>query len=150
MNLAVAACDPEDARHLLEAHHGLMTELFEPHENHFLSLEALKGEDVRFWGAGLDGALVGCAALALREGYGEVKSMFVTEPARGQGVADALLAEVEGAAREAGYRLLRLETGDKLTAARRLYARHGFTERDAFGEYQTCGSASVFMEKTIG
>ena len=149
MTIAVAPCDPEEARPLLEAHHALMTALFEPDENHFLSLEALQGPDIRFFGARLDGDLVGCAALALREGYGEVKSMFVDEAVRGKGVADALLAQVEAEARAQGYGLLRLETGDTLAAARKLYTRHGFAERGAFGEYQACGQASVFMEKSI-
>ena len=149
MTAQVAICAPEDARHLLEAHHGLMTALFEPDENHFLTLDSLKSPDVRFFGARLEGEIVGCGALALRDGYGEVKSMFVAEDARGQGVADALLERIEAEARNQGYPLMRLETGDKLAAARKLYARHGFCERGPFGEYKTCGEASVYMEKSI-
>ena len=149
MTAIVASCAPEEARHLLEAHHALMTDLFEPDENHFLSLDALKAPDVRFFGARLGEDLVGCGALALRKEYGEVKSMFVAKTARGQGVAGALLGRIEVEALDEGYSVLRLETGDKLAAARTLYARHGFAERGAFGEYQTCGNASVFMEKSI-
>lgn len=34
-----------------------------------------------------DGAAVGCAAIVLGEGYGEVKRMYVRPQCRGQGVA---------------------------------------------------------------
>lgn len=141
---------PEVARGLLEASHALMHELFEPDSNHMLSLEGLKGDDIRFFVARLGDAVVGCGAVAQRVGYAEVKSMFVSEAARGAGVGLALMARIEEAAADGGNRLLRLETGDLLHAARRLYTRCGFVERGPFGDYQACGGASVFMEKEIG
>ena len=149
MTLVIEAKRPQSARHLLEASHALMNDLFEPDENHLLSLEALEGDEINFFTASLEGEVVGCGALAARDGYGEVKSMFVSKRARGRGVASALLTRIEDRAKELGFALLRLETGDKLAAARRLYQRHGFAQCPAFGAYQACGDASIFMEKRL-
>ena len=148
--IALAQADPEEARALLEASHALMRALFTEEENHFLSLEELRGPTIRFWVAtdGEGGAVLGCGALALKPGYGELKSMFTAEAARGRGVAAAILSRLEQEAQAVGLPLLRLETGDTLTAARRLYARAGFVERGPFGDY-TANSSSIFMEKRL-
>ena len=146
--LVVERGDPEQARHLLEASHALMTSLFPVEANHFLSLEALKQPDIRFFVAHEGDAVPGCAALAVRDGYGELKSMFVDEAARGRGVARALLVRLEEEARRLELPVVRLETGNLLTDARRLYGRHGFSECGPFGEYAH-GPFSVFMEKRI-
>ena len=59
-----------------------------------------------------DGTAVGCGALrALGDGAAEVKPMFVAPSARGLGVARAVLAGLEDAARDRGWTTLRLETG---------------------------------------
>lgn len=135
-------------RALLEASHRLYEELFPPEDNHYLSLEALAGPDVRFWGAfeGTEG--LGCGALALREGYGEIKSMFTAPSARGRGIAQLLLRRLEDNARALGLQKICLETGDVLYDAHRLYARAGFRPCGPFGAYQAAGS-SVFMEKDL-
>ncbi len=145
--------EPGDPRNpailaLLQASHALMQSLFAPEDNHFLSVDALCGPDIRFFSARRGDQIVGCAALALRDGYGEVKSMFVTPKARGTGAADALMRQIEDAARAEELPWLRLETGDTLEAAHRLYRRHGFKTCGAFGGY-TANAASVFMEKPL-
>nr|WP_047772435.1 GNAT family N-acetyltransferase [Wenxinia marina] len=124
----------------------LMRRLFEV--NHFLSLDQLEGPDIRFFTARDGTAVLGTAALALKDGYGEVKSMFVDEAARGRGVAAALLARIEAEAEAARLPWLRLETGDLLEAAQRAYARAGFVVCGPFGDYVVNGS-SVFMEKRL-
>ncbi len=148
--LVIATDDPRapDATALLQASHALMQSLFPAESNHYLSIDALRGPEIRFFTARLDGAAVGCAALALKDGYGEVKSMFVAEAARGTGAGAALLAKLEEVARGAALPLLRLETGDKLHAAHRLYERAGFARRGPFGDYPD-GPHSLFMEKAL-
>ncbi|MBV0910761.1 GNAT family N-acetyltransferase [Anianabacter salinae] len=150
MTLTVGPGDPRDpqATALLRDSHALMQRLFAPEENHFLSLDALAGPDIRFFTARLGDTIVGTGALALRDGYGEVKSMFVADVARGKGAAAALLGAIEAEARALGLPLLRLETGDKLDSAHRLYARHGFAPRGPFGDY-TANATSLFMEKPL-
>ncbi len=150
MTVTVHPGDPRDpaATALLQASQALMQSLYAPEENHFLSVEALSGPTVRFFVAQTRDGIIGCAALAAKDGYGEVKSMFVTEAARGAGAADALMHRLEAEARALGLPFLRLETGNTLHAARGLYARHGFLTCPPFGDY-AANPTSLFMEKRL-
>lgn len=147
--LVIERGDPREARALLEASHAMMMALFNPDSNHFLSLEALAGPEISFFVARLDGRTVGCGALAQRDGYGEIKSMFVDPDVRRAGVAAALMARLEAEAAAQGLDLLRLETGNLLEAAHALYARCGFAVCGPFGDYPA-HPQSVFMEKRLG
>ena len=152
MSLAIRPISPRDprARALLSESHALMNALFPVDENHCLDVEALCAEGITFYGAEEEegGELLGCAALARRDGYGEVKSMFVAPVARGIGVARRLLCHIERAALAEGLPMLRLETGDKLAAAVSLYEESGFTRRPPFGAYEDSPS-SIFYEKPV-
>lgn len=147
--LVVERGDPLEARALLEASHAMMLDLFTPDSNHFLSLDALAAPDIAFFVARAEGRTVGCGALAIRDGYGEIKSMFVDPEARGAGVAAGLMDRLEAEALTLGLPLLRLETGNLLEAAQALYRRHGFAVRGPFGDYSE-HPHSVFMEKRLG
>ena len=149
--IAIGPGDPRaaGAAALLGRSHDLMCALFPPEDNFYLDTDALRGPDVRFYVATRDGKTLGIAALALREGYGEVKAMFVDEAARGLGVGAALLLRIEAEARAQALPCLRLETGNTLPAAIRLYEGHGFVRRGPFGDYPDAGS-SIFMEKPLG
>ena len=133
----------------MQASHALMESLFPPEDNHYLSVDALRVPGISFFVAEDGGAVQGTAALAQKDGYGEVKSMFVAPDARGRGVARALLARIEAEARDLGLPLLRLETGNLLEAAIALYEAQGFRRCGAFGDYAVNGT-SVFMEKSLG
>lgn len=150
MTILISPDDPHDpqATALLQASHALMQDLFSPEDNHFLSIDDLCSAEIRFFTAREGDTMLGCAALANKRDYGEVKSMFVSPDARGKGVAALLLDQVEADARHQGLSNLRLETGDKLEDAHRLYYRHGFTLCDPFGAYEASES-SVFMEKSL-
>lgn len=58
----------------------------------------------------------------------ELVSMQVAPAARGSGVGSALLAAIEGWARDAGVARLRLEVVKSNRSARDLYRRNGFVE----------------------
>ena len=148
--IIVAPTSPKDpeASALLRASHALMQSLFPPEDNFFLDIEELCTDDIRFFTARIDGRIVGTGALALKDGYGEVKSMFVEEAARGKGVADAILRQIEDEARAHDLAVLRLETGTVLYSAHRLYARHGYVTCGPFGAYPEAPS-SIFMEKAL-
>ena len=148
--IIVEESDPRapQAAALLRQSHALMESLFPPEDNFYLDIDALAAEDIRFYTAREGDTVLGTGALALKDGYGEVKSMFVAEAARGRGVADALLRQIEDAAREEGLPALKLETGNVLHAAHRLYERHGFTRCGRFGDYPEAHS-SIFMEKAL-
>lgn len=150
MSVAVRPGDPRspEGRALLGASQALLASLYPPEDNHYLSVEELAAPHVDFWIAEDGTGPLGCVALARMAGYGEVKSLFVDPAARGRGVGAALMGALEARARAAGLPLLRLETGDTLAEAHRLYARRGFGPCGPFGDYAE-GPHSVFMEKRL-
>ncbi|MGJ8587278.1 MAG: GNAT family N-acetyltransferase [Yoonia sp.] len=148
--IIVARTDPHhpQATALLKQSHALMQSLFPPEDNFYLDIDDLVAPNIHFYTARMDDDILGTGALMVKADYGEVKSMFVAESARGKGVAAALLRQIEDTARDEGLTMLKLETGNVLHAAHRLYARHGFTECGVFGDYVTAKS-SIFMEKAL-
>lgn len=82
-----------------------------------------------------DGAVLGCAGLRLLPGrVGEVTRVFVMPAARRRGLGSLLLDHLEARARDHGVTKLRLDTRRDLVEARRLYARHGYTEVRPFSQ----------------
>ncbi len=143
--------DPKhpQAAALLKASHALMQSLFPPEDNFFLSIDDLCVPSIRFFTAREGNTILGTCALAIKEGYGEVKSMFVNPEARGRGIADALMRQIEDEARSQDLEWLKLETGNLLHAAHKVYARHGFELCGPFGDYPDAPS-SIFMQKRLG
>ena len=130
----------------LDAYQGA---LYPAESNYHLSVEALKASNVLFAVARDDeGAVIGCGAIVLFDGYGELKRMFVPPEQRGHGVAKAVMALLEAHAVQRNCRLLRLETGIYQPEAHGLYSRAGYTRRGPYGDYPD-DPLSVFMEKTI-
>ncbi|WP_189054150.1 GNAT family N-acetyltransferase [Longimycelium tulufanense] len=72
----------------------------------------------------------------LRVGDAELKRMYVVPEARGNGLARALLAELERTAALAGRRRVVLETGTKQPEAIALYLSCGYIEAPQFGVYR--------------
>jgi GNAT superfamily N-acetyltransferase len=62
----------------------------------------------------------------LDDGVAEIKRMYVAPHARSRGVARALLAALEDAARDLGYDRARLDTGARQPHARTLYEASGY------------------------
>lgn len=137
-----------EGRALLGASHAFLRAKYPPEANHFLGVDALAEPHVAFLVAEEGGEALGCVALARLDGYGEVKSLWVDPARRGAGTGAALMDALERLARAQGIAVLRLETGDDLWEARRLYRRHGFAERGPFGDYGA-GRHSVFMERRL-
>jgi len=143
----IAVTDARAAR-LLDAARTESDRLYPPQDNHGIDPGAPPAA-LRLFGATDGLRLLGIAGLLPRDGYAEVKAMFVVDTARGRGVGAALLAEIERAAATSGLRVLRLETGAASVAACRLYARAGFAPCGPFGSYRAGGS-SIFMERRLG
>ena len=143
----------EDARRLIGELDAVLGAVYEPGQRHGLSIEQVFEPHVRFFIARIDGEAAGCGALALFDGYGEVKRMYTSEAARGQGVGKALLARIEAKARAAGKAWLRLETGIYQAPAIGLYEGCGFRRCNAFGHYAGLPperiAASIFYEKPL-
>jgi GNAT superfamily N-acetyltransferase len=70
--------------------------------------------------------LGGVGVRAIHPGVGQIRRLWVDPSARGQGIARALMAAVEDAARELGLHDLRLGTGDRQPEAVALYASAGW------------------------
>ncbi|QFT61506.1 GNAT family N-acetyltransferase [Roseivivax sp. THAF30] len=148
MEIVIAHPSDPSIATVLRQSHALMQALFPPEHNSFLDLDALAAPGITLWAARDDSRVLGTVALMRCDGYGEVKSLFVTEAARGTGLAHRILEHLEGAAAGEGIGLLRLETGNLLDAAARLYTRMGYVRRGPFGEYRENGT-SVFYEKPL-
>jgi putative acetyltransferase len=148
----LAAATPE-ARALIAELDQLLGALYDPEQRHGLSIEQVFQPNVRFFVARLGDQAVGCGAIALFDGYAEVKRMYTRELARGRGVGKALLARIEAEARGAGKPMLRLETGTLQAAAIGLYEGCGFHPCGAFGAYATVPphriATSLFYEKPL-
>ena len=84
----------------------------------------------------VDDEAVGCGAMRpCDEESGEVKRMFVRPEYRGRRIAAAILTALEQEAVRAGYRAMRLETGDRQPDAVRVYQRAGYRRTPPYGVY---------------
>jgi len=139
-----------DVLSLIDEHLTDMYATSPPESVHALDHTALLAPSITFLTArDADGTILGCGALKeLTPRHGELKSMRTSVPARGRGVATAVLRALLALADERGYTRVSLDTGcqDYFAAARRLYARHGFTECGPYGDHSPDPN-SVFMTR---
>jgi len=90
------------------------------------------------------------AMIALRPldaGAGEMKRLYVSPPARGQGLARALILRLLDEARALGYQEIRLDTLPMMSGAQALYAALGF--RDIEPYYDTPIAGTRFMGRRL-
>lgn len=125
-----------------------LASIYPPEVRYAFSPQQLLDSGVRMIVAREDGQLLGCGGVAHYDGFAELKRIFTTKAARGKGVGRIIVAALEDMARDAGFRVMRLETGEASPDALALYDRCGYARRGVFGEYEENGS-SVFMEKAL-
>ena len=133
-----------------------LASLYEPEANHILDVQALLAPEIDFLVADDGERPIGCGATRRMPGepdtegevYGEIKRMFVAPAARGQRIAQRLLATLEERLKANGVTLALLETGSDQVEAVRLYERSGYTLRGPFGGYPDNG-LSLFYEKRL-
>lgn len=123
--------------------------LYPPESHYGIDMDALMQPHVLFAVArDARGAAIGCGAVVLAGDWGEIKRMFVSPGARGQGVAQRVLDFLESHALGRGVETMRLETGYLQPEAIRLYGRAGYQRRGPFANYGP-DPTSVFMEKLL-
>ncbi len=150
MHATLESPDQPDVIALIAELDAYQDTLYPPESRHALDLASLKQASVLFAVARDEAAqAIGCGAVVLGAEGGELKRMYVHPRGRGQGAAKAVLALLESEARNAGCRLLRLETGPYQPEALGLYARHGYERCGPFGKYRN-DPLSVFMQKRLG
>ena len=90
-------------------------------------------------------AVVGCVALRkIDDGICEMKRLYVRPAFRGMGAGRLLVTAVLEAARECGYRVMRLDTLVSMKEARALYESFGFIRAAPYYEHPS--AEAVFME----
>jgi GNAT superfamily N-acetyltransferase len=102
------------------------------------------GAFVVVW-AGADA--IGCGGLKRLDPVTcEIKRMYLEPGWRGRGLSAELLRALEERARRLGYRRVRLDTGDRQTAAQRLYRSAGYRE---IPDYNANPLARLWFERDL-
>jgi putative acetyltransferase len=149
MHIAVESPDQADVIALIAELDAYQDTLYPAESRYALDLSSLKKANVRFVVArDRERKAIGCGAVVLYDGYGELKRMYVSDEQRGKGVARDILALLETLGREAGYARFTLETGPYQPAALAFYARSGYARCERFGDYKD-DPLSVFMRKEL-
>jgi putative acetyltransferase len=146
--IARESAGSSEAVALLQGRDAEVSALYTPEQSFRIPIEKHVRDDVLFLMARENGIPIGCGALQVHSGYGELKSMYVIPAARGRRLAQALVAALEKLARERGFSELKLETGIYSLAAIRTYERAGYTRCERFGDYPLLPT-SGFMTKTL-
>ena len=95
-----------------------------------------------------DGTPVACGAVKrYRDDTAEIKRMFTAPAGRGRGIARALLARLEDEARRIGYTKARLETGEELHEAIKLYESVGYEPIENYGMYKDFPGTCCFEKR---
>jgi GNAT superfamily N-acetyltransferase len=96
----------------------------------------------------VDGVPAACGGWRAHETDVELKRMYVAPAFRGRGLARAVLASLERAAAEAGYRRIILETGLRQPESIALYKSSGYEPVPKFGYYADAPE-SVHLGKEV-
>lgn len=152
ITIVPATLSSDISRALIACLNAELSELYpEPGANHFhLDAEDIARGRGTFLVMYRNGDPVGCGALRLIDATtAELKRMYVSPPARGQGLGRQLVNALEAEARALGVRRLVLETGIRQAAALALYRATGFEPIPLFGEYCLSPETSACFGKDL-
>jgi len=95
-----------------------------------------------------DSTPVGCGAFKkFSKNTVEIKRMFTTEAARGQGVASQILEALEQWAKASGFTFSILETGIRQIEAINLYKKCNYQITENYGQYQGISESLCFKKE---
>ena len=149
ISINIESPDQADVIELIAELDAYQSALYPPESHHALDLTSVAAEQVVFAVArDAAGSAIGCGAVVLMPGYGEIKRMYVRPEQRGLRIATKILTVLEFAAKKSGVKLLKLESGPKQPEAIRFYASLGYRQCGRYGSYLD-DPLSIFMQKTI-
>jgi putative acetyltransferase len=120
----------------------------DPHPRQ-LEAEQFRRPDGCFLALGHGDCFVACGGIRRFDTEtAEVKRMFVEPAARRRGLGRTILRSLEAKARELGYCLIRLETGQRQPEAIELYEQAGYHRIATYGEFKD-SPLSVCFEKEL-
>jgi GNAT superfamily N-acetyltransferase/DNA-binding MarR family transcriptional regulator len=139
VEIAAEAPNSADARRCLDAYFSELAARFkggfDVNRDDSARADDMAAPSGLFVVARLDGDPVGCGGLkGTDKTTGEIKRVWTAPSARGVGVARRVLRTLEAAAREMGFKTLRLDTNRALTEAHALYRKEGFREIARFND----------------
>lgn len=139
--IAIEEADPRNdaARYCLGEYYSELARRFETGFDVSRSRDPDASDMVRPRGVFLlamsDGLPIGCVGLKGTGGdVAEIKRLWISESARGFGMAKRLMHAVEAIAGELSVKILRLDTNSALPEALNLYRRSGWVEIDRFND----------------
>ncbi|HEU5037838.1 MAG TPA: GNAT family N-acetyltransferase [Nocardioides sp.] len=143
--VVVRRAEPADLTAAGEVTVAAYAEFTEGPDDHYLALlrdAARRDREAELWVAEREGEVLGTVTIALpgspwreiaTDDEGEFRMLAVSPAARRQGIGEALTRLVMDRFRELGFRSVVLSSLAQMTAAHRVYERHGFRrvpERD--------------------
>lgn len=137
----------------LEARHGFRLPVQEAVERDLANIAKFQPPSGRILLAFVENVAVGIACMQrIGPATAEVKRMYVLPSSRREGLGRALLERLIEAARSAGYRSIRLDSPDFMTAAHALYRSSGFVDIESYPESEIPEEYKgywVFMERML-
>jgi GNAT superfamily N-acetyltransferase len=138
----------------LEAKHGIRMPVHEMVERDLENIARFQPPGGQIFLAFVENAAVGIACLQrIGPTTAEVKRMYVRPENRREGLGRALLERLMDTAGSAGYRSIRLDSPDFMTAAHALYRSNGFADIASYPESEIPEEYRgywVFMERNLG
>jgi putative acetyltransferase len=149
VTVAIETPNQADVLELIEASDIYMNALYPPEGNFAVDVDTLGKPDITFVVARLHGKAAGCGAIKWYEdGTAELKRIFVSDNARGNGIGRRIMDQLQDLADEKRVERLYLETGPLNVEAVKMYRALGFEECGPFADYPE-NPYSLFMTKRL-
>ena len=146
--IAIESPDQPEVEAMFAEARALYLTMYPGGRNRLATIADLSKPDTTFWVVREDGKAIGCGGLTRNDGWGELRRMYVVASARRKNVGALILETMEEYAQAQGIPILRLETGERQSAAISLYRANGYKPRGPFGSYPD-DDISLFMEKKL-
>ena len=146
--MKIELINPKKAESLINELDTYQSKLYPPDSCHLDSVETLQSENVYFYGAIENNAVIAIGSVKIFQDYGELKRIYVPISQRRKGLAKKIIEKLESLLISKKIFLSRLETGPYSKDAISLYEKLGYSICGKFGSYKE-DPLSTFMEKRL-